>query len=65
MKYAIQSNINGKFLSNMFENSHNKIFQGRSITSDVYFWNNKAIAESIANKENGKIIEVSSWQSIN
>jgi hypothetical protein len=59
IKYAIRSKLNGKYLSNLFEDTHAKTFQASEPKSGAaYFWNIKQIAESIAQNENGEVIEV-------
>lgn len=58
MKYAIKSKVNGKYLSNLFEDEHSKIFQGQELDSNIYYWNVKEIAEKLAVENNAIVIEV-------
>lgn len=55
--YAIRSSLNNKWFSNLFEDEHEKIFQGESL-EDVYYWNIKQIAEEIANVSNGVVVDL-------
>lgn len=57
IKYAIKSNVNGKYLSNLFEDTHSAMFQGTRISrDDCYFWDIGDIAEDVARNENGSVV---------
>lgn len=63
--YIIKSKINGKYLSNLFEDDHESTFQ--SSQTDIgacYHWNVKEIAERIATKNNGTV-ETIEWTKTN
>lgn len=55
--YAIRSRLNGKWLSNLFEDTHSQTFQGETL-EDAYYWNIKQIAEEIAKTENGVVVDL-------
>lgn len=56
--YAIKSNINGKYLTNIFESNTEKIFQLAKFTNDgCYCYNNKQIAIDVAIKLDRIIVE--------
>lgn len=55
-KYFIKSNINGKFLSHLFEDEHKQMFRADKPYSNLaYFYYTKAVAERIAKELNGTI----------
>lgn len=63
--YIIKSNINGKYLSNLFQDDHESTFQ--SSKTDIgacYHWTVKEIAEKIARKNNATV-ETIEWTKTN
>lgn len=63
--YIIKSNINGKYLSNLFEDDHENTFQSpKTDIGACYHWNVKEIAERIARKNNGTV-ETIEWTRTN
>ena len=57
--YAIQSKATGKFLSHLFEDTRDKMFQSDGADSpNSYKYNSLAIAEDIAKMELGKVVPV-------
>lgn len=55
--YAIRSNKTGKYLSNLFEDDHNKTFQAVNFDRTKCYWYSiKSIAENIAGQLNGVIV---------
>jgi len=57
-KYILQSKLNGKYLSNLFEDTHNKMFQGTKIDREIYYYDIKQIAEDVAAQIDAIVIEV-------
>lgn len=56
IKYVIKSNITGKYLSHLFEDTHEKTFQAPEVVrSEVYFWDDLLTAEHVAEEENGSV----------
>lgn len=57
--YAIQSSINGRYLSNLFEDDHAKTFQAVSPNGrDAYRYSDKKTAQSAARQLCGIVTEV-------
>lgn len=46
MAYTLQSTINGNYISNLFNDSHDETFKAKDI-KDAYRWNNREIVEKI------------------
>lgn len=58
-KYAIRSRRNGKYLSMLFEDKHEKMFLAdKPEKHKCYFWVNKQTAEEIAAESDGVVEEV-------
>lgn len=60
-RYYIRSNLNGKWLSHLFEDKHDKLFQcpdtGREpLERDVYCYNVERVAIDIANRLDGTVV---------
>ena len=63
--YIIKSNINGKYLTNLFEDDHENTFQSHKTDMGAcYHWNVKEIAARIARKNNGTV-ETIEWTRTN
>ena len=59
MKYYIQSNKTGKYLSNLFEDRHAKQFQeAKPIAGKCYYYETKQIALDVAAQLNGAIVAI-------
>lgn len=56
MKFALQSNHNGKFLSHLFVDDHESMFQASKPDDHAYHYDIEAVAESIAAKEGATVI---------
>lgn len=58
-QFVIKSNKNGKYLSNLFEDSHDATFQAsKPMPGIVYIWANREISEGIAAMSNGCVEEL-------
>ena len=56
--YFIKSNKNGLYLSCLFVDTHDEMFQAsRPELGIAYGYNVKQIAQDIANNENGTVVE--------
>lgn len=59
--YAIRSFITGKWLSNLFEDTHKKTFQSEDLET-AYYWDNQRTAEEIAKQECGVVIDLLGYE---
>lgn len=61
MAYTLQSTINGNYISNLFNDSHDKTFEAKDI-KDAYRWDNREIVEKIRTSEpqihSCKVVEI-------
>lgn len=59
IQYFIKSKVNGKYMSNLFEDAHEKRFASvNPCDLCAYYYTIKQIALDIATKENAEIFEV-------
>lgn len=57
MKYIVRSKLNGKYLSHLFEDTHEKTYQCvRPVIGECYLWNIKETAEQVALENDGEVI---------
>lgn len=62
IRYAIRSKKNGKYLSMLFEDKHEKAFTANNAERfKCYFWVVKDVAESVAKQMNGEVVTLNGY----
>lgn len=63
MKYALRSKENGKYLTHLFEDRHNKMFTAKEykppmMSGGCYYYTEKGVAENVAALLNAEVVEI-------